>query len=438
MNPSFRRLWLGQSVSLIGSQVAQLALPLIAVVQLHASVASIGLLSLVGFLPFVLLSVPVGSWADRWPRRPVLVVTNLARAALIAGVALLAASGRLRLADLFVLSAVSGALGLLFIVSFRASIPELVGTDQLVAAESRLAGSQTVASIAGPGLGGLLIAVASAPFALATDAASFVVAAVAAHGMVKGSSRPGRPGRPGRLRDRGCDNGDTGREGLRGSAFEGLRLIAGHPLLRALAAEGAIANLCGTMVTTLFIVFAVRTLSLGATAIGLIMATGGFGALAGATWAGRLGGRLGTGRLCLLALAVADASLLALPAVSGRGAAAAWMLAPMVSVGAAATAVFEIHTSALTLGATPPNLHGRTQAGLRFVGSFGLVGGALLGGVLGQVLGLRVALLTAALIGLGHWPVVLGSPLAGQGGKMGESSLGSSPYYSEASISSLG
>ena len=414
MGPSFRRLWLGQSVSLLGSQLALLALPLIAVVQLHASVESIGGLTLVGYLPFLLLSVPIGSWVDRWPRRPVLVGTNLARAAVVGVVALLASEGRLRMADLYVMSVVTGVLGLMFVVAFRAVIPDLIDRDSMVAAQSRLTGSQTAASIVGPGLGGVLIAAFSAPVALVLDAASFVVAAVVARGvtpvgseaMGAGTSVDGG-GDPAGSRSAGGGNGHG-----RGRWLEGLRTINREPALRMVAAEGAIANLCGTMVGTLFIVFAVRVLSLGAPALGVVMAAGGVGALAGATGAGRLGKRFGTGHSCLVALALADISLLALPAIRGHGTVAVvGLLAAVSIVGGGATTVFEVHTSALTYDATPPDLHGRIQAGLRFVGSFGLVGGAVLGGVLGQVLGVRVALLVAAAIGLCHWPVVLRSPL---------------------------
>ena len=154
VSPSFRRLWLGQSVSLMGSQVAQLGVPLVAVVRLHASVASLGVLALLRYLPFLLLSLPAGALLDRWPARPVLVTINLARALLVGAIPVLAASGALRMVDLYALS-----------VAFRAAIPAIVPPERLEGAQARLAGSETVARVAGPGVAGALVSVASAPVA---------------------------------------------------------------------------------------------------------------------------------------------------------------------------------------------------------------------------------------------------------------------------------
>ena len=249
-----------------------------------------------------------------------------------------------------------------------------------------------------PGWAGCSIAAVTAPWALLADAASFVVAAVAAAGMAGTAPRP---------RSGSGRGGNLGRGPL-----AGLGTLARHPLLRAVACEGAIANLCGTMMGTLFVVFAVRELSLGSVAIGVVLAAGGAGALAGAGSAERLGARIAPGRLCLRALAVADLSLLALPVVGGHGTVVVVALASLFAVQGAATAVFEIHTSVLIYASTPADLHGRIQAAMRFVGSFGLIAGAILGGVLGPLLGLRLALAAAAVAGMCHWPVLLRSPFA--------------------------
>ena len=77
--PGFRRLWFGQSVSEFGSQVTTLALPLAAVLVLHASTFQVGLLTTTGFAGFLLIGLPAGVWVDRVRRKPVMIAADVAR-----------------------------------------------------------------------------------------------------------------------------------------------------------------------------------------------------------------------------------------------------------------------------------------------------------------------------------------------------------------------
>src|SRR5205085_3744298 len=83
LNSEFRKLWLGQAISAVGSQVTAVALPLTAALTLGASAQQMGYLVAAGWLPYLFFSMFFGAWADRLPRRPILIATDLGRAALL-------------------------------------------------------------------------------------------------------------------------------------------------------------------------------------------------------------------------------------------------------------------------------------------------------------------------------------------------------------------
>ncbi len=105
----FLRLWTGQSISELGSQVSQLAIPWLAAFGLHASPIEFSLLAVLGFLPFILFALPAGVWVDRLRRRRILIVGDSARAVLLALIPVLWAFGVLRIGHLLVLQFASAS-----------------------------------------------------------------------------------------------------------------------------------------------------------------------------------------------------------------------------------------------------------------------------------------------------------------------------------------
>src|SRR5919204_1804221 len=173
-NQDFLKLWGGQSVSLVGSQVTRLALPLAAVLTLHAGPVQMGLLGAAQLAPYILLGLFAGVWVDRLPRRPILIATDVGRAGLLALIPLLAVSGSLQLAHLYVIGFMLGTLELFFEVAYMSFLPRMVGREQLPAANSSLQMSDSVAQVAGPGLAGVLVQALTAPIAIFVDALSFL------------------------------------------------------------------------------------------------------------------------------------------------------------------------------------------------------------------------------------------------------------------------
>ncbi|HEX2077998.1 MAG TPA: MFS transporter, partial [Longimicrobium sp.] len=174
----FVKLWAGETVSLFGSHITATAVPLTAAVALNATPAQMGLLSAAQYAPFLLVTLLAGIWVDRRRRRPVLVVSNFARAVLIGLIPLAAVFGVLRMELLIVVVFLAGIFTVFFHLAYLSYLPVLIPPEHLVEGNSKLEVSSSTASIAGPGLAGFLVQVASGPIALAVDALSFVFAGI--------------------------------------------------------------------------------------------------------------------------------------------------------------------------------------------------------------------------------------------------------------------
>jgi MFS family permease len=195
----YRRLWGSVGVSLLGSEITVLAMPLAAVGVLDASAGEVALLSAAGTAPFLLLGLPAGSWVDRWPRRTLMVRTDVLRAVLLGSVPLAYALGALTLAHLAVVAFAVGALSVFFDVAALSVLPALVPRRDLAAANGSLEAARAVAQTSGPAVGGVLVQAVSAPVALLADGVSFLVSALLLRGL------PPLPPPPHRERTRRCD-----------------------------------------------------------------------------------------------------------------------------------------------------------------------------------------------------------------------------------------
>src|ERR1039457_4585818 len=171
----FSKLWFGQAVSSVGSQVTLLALPLTAVLYLHATAGQVGLMIAAGLLAYCGPSLLFGVMADRMRRRPLMIAADIGRTAVITVVPVLAWTGSLSMPVLYAVALVQGALTVIFEVAYRSYLPSLISAGALLAGNSRLQSTASVAQVAGPGLSGALVDLLGAPFALLVDAGSFVV-----------------------------------------------------------------------------------------------------------------------------------------------------------------------------------------------------------------------------------------------------------------------
>jgi MFS family permease len=292
-NPGFLRLWGGQSVSVLGSQVSLIAIPFAAVVLLHVSAFQAGLLGTAEFLPWLLVGLPAGAIVDRLPRRPVLIAAEAGRAAVFASVPAAWWLAHLTIVQLYAVAFVAGVLSVFFDVAYQSYLPELVDTEQLVEGNSKLETTGSAASVAGPAIGGALIAGIGAAVSVLADAVSYVVSVAMLLGIRRGDTPAhdaGAPAWSGWLR------------GMRRDIAEGLRFLFGHPLLCPIVLCSAAANFFLDMVLALVVLYAVRDMGMSSTAVGLAFSVGSLALLAGAAGAPRIAARLGTGPASALGL----------------------------------------------------------------------------------------------------------------------------------------
>jgi MFS family permease len=370
----FGKLWAAQSVSAFGSQITLLALPLTAISTLHAEAWQVGLLGTAEWLPFLLLALPAGVWGDRRVRRPVLVAADLGRALVLAAVVVAAVTGALTFPLLLILTFVFGAGTVFFEVFYYSYLPSLVGADALLGANSRLQASESVAQIGGPGLGGLVIQAVTAPVALLADAVTFLLSGLALASI--------------RARERTPQTADVP---VIPQLREGLAFSVRNRLVLTLLGTAAICNFFLQWIMVLFTLFCVRERHLDAGLIGLILAAGAVGGLAGSAVTTPLARRFGLGPVTLWTVAGECAALTLLPAGSTALMAAGWF-----GCGFSA-AISRVVSISIRQSVTPPPLLGRVNATHRFV-SYGVIAlGTLAGGLTGELVGLRAALLAGAL-----------------------------------------
>ncbi|GAA2598870.1 MFS transporter [Actinomadura fulvescens] len=381
----FLKLWVGQSLSQIGAQVTFLAVPLAAVLVLHASAAEMGVLSalvrlpMVGFLLF-------GVLVDRVRKRPVLIWSDIGRAAVLLLIPLLYFADMLTMAVIYVVVFVLGVLSVLFQVAYRTYIPHLVPREHLADGNSKLQMSESVAQALGPGLVGGLIKVVSAPVLIIIDIVTYLISAVACWLIRTPEERPAP---------------DDDVRSVYKAVWEGYQWVMRQPLVRPLA--------IGTAFYSFFIMGAMQSIfvlyllkggpNLDAAWVGVITATGGAGAILGAGLAIRVTKRLGIGPTLLWSTVIGNCALFLVPlAVRPVGLAVA-MLAVSQFVVWACNQIFIVNNLTLVQSVTPMPMIGRILATIFSLGLIPAPLGALGAGLLGEWLGLRTAIFIAILVG---------------------------------------
>lgn len=381
--PGFTKLWAGQSVSLLGSSVTTLALPLTAIYTLHADAVQIGAMKTLQWLPWIVVSLWVGVWSDRHRRRPAMVAADLGQVLVLSAIVALAVAHLLSLPIMYAAVFCLGTLTVLFTLSYSAYVPFIVGRDLLVPANSRLQASASVAAIAGPNLGALLVGVLTAPVALVADVASWLVSAASLLWIRKTEPEPGRP---------------AGRRSMRAEIGAGLSVVFANPLLRALMGTSGIFNLFVQWMSALFVLFMVRDLGLHAAVIGLLVSCQSMGALAGSFLSSPASRRLGLGPAFMTAVVCECVVMIVAPlAPAGHHLLDALLIGAMLFVNGLGSIMAGIMSTSVRQAVTPQDLIGRMTAAFQFVGYGVAALGALASGFVGQTLGLRPGLLIGAI-----------------------------------------
>lgn len=392
----FLKLWSARTISLLGSHVSFLAVPLTAVLLLDATPFQMGLLTAAETLPYLLFGLIIGAWVDRLKRRPLLIAADLGRGLLVFAIPVLAVIHALSMGALILLAFLTGCLTVVSDVADETYLPTLIGRDQLVEGHSKLAATGSAAELIGPGLAGLLVQWLSAPLAIAFDALSFFIS-----GGLLLLIRGDEPA-PARAKER---------ENIWREIREGVGFTLRHAVLRPIIATSITLQLFGGMIDALLMLYVTRNLGLPPIFAGSIYVMGSLSGLLVAAAAERLIRRGGVGRVTIVAAAMIGVGWLTIP-VAGATVTTPMMpiLVGMLVTGAGNT-LFNITSSTLTQTLTPDHLLGRVNSSALFLGMGILPAGSLIGGVLGGVLGTQTTLLIAGSGLLFGWLWVFFSPL---------------------------
>jgi predicted MFS family arabinose efflux permease len=375
----FLRLWSAQTISQFGSQVTVLALPLVAILVLDASAFEVAALTTVEWLPWLLFSLPAGVWVDRLPRRPVLVVTDLGRAAALVSIPIAYAFDALALGQLYVVGFVAGTLTVFFELGYTAYLPALVERSQLAEGNAKVEITRSAAQLGGPGLAGQLVQLFGAPVAMLVDAISFLGSALfVATIRVREEPRPREE--------------DTR---LRTELAEGIRFVLKHPYMRPSMGFVATVNLFYNIMFGVFLVYAVRSLDFDAARIGLMFTLGNVGVLAGALLATRIGRVIGVGPTIVGTAFMLGWPLLFVPLVDGSYAFP--VLVGVFAVTGFNGVVTNVVGVSLFQATTPDRLQGRAAGARRLVNLGAVPVGSFAGGIMASTIGLHQTLWIGAI-----------------------------------------
>jgi MFS family permease len=412
----FMLLWGGQTVSEMGSAVTVIALPLTAVIVLHASTFQVGALSAMATAAFLVIALPAGAVVDRLAKRKLMAVCDAARMLIIGSVPLAAALGALTMAQLYLVALAAGVATVFFDIAYQSYLPLLVHPSQLTDGNGKLQTTAEASRVAGPGLGGVLVGLFGAAGAMAADAISYAVSlsslllirtAEPARGRAErsGAAHSGAA-HSGAAHSQHAASGGTPRgeaqvrpepETARGPWREltaGLSFAFREPILRKIVACTSTANLFGSMIAALEIIFLVRVLHVRPAYTGLAVALAALGGVAGGAASGPLSRRIGSARIIWVSiLGLGPATLLIPLAQPGRG-----VLLYVIGWGAYAFSAVLYNVAQLSYrqAICPPELLGRMNAAVRWIVWGTLPLGGLLGGALGSLIGVRPTLWVAA------------------------------------------
>ena len=385
-NVAFMHLWAGQTAAEIGFQVGALATSAIAISLLHASETQIGLLSALQTLAFLLVGLPAGAWVDRWRKRRVMIAANLTRITALTSIPLAYILSSLTLVHLMVVATILGLSTVFFDVAYQSYVPLIASKRYIGAANGRLEASYQVGLAGGPGLGGWLLGIVAAPLVYLLTAATYVASTWAIWRIRTPEPTPVRSD---------ATLGAQIREGL--AFVRGQRIL--YPLFSCIAAA-AFAN---AGIRVLLPLLVLRTLSMSATQLGLLLSAGALGGILGAITRPAWITRLGIGRCIVLTNIVGVSALLAQPASVHVPVAAAWVIACSGVISSYFITIYNVTQMSLRQEICPPDMLGRMNAIFRFAVWGVMPLGSFVAGIIASWVGVEATMyiFTAASIAAG-------------------------------------
>ncbi|MEV0825599.1 MFS transporter [Nonomuraea rubra] len=376
----YRLLWTARTISVTGSEVSKLAIPLTAVTLLTASPSQMGILTAAASVPVLLFGLQSGAIADRLTRhRPLMIACELVSCAAAATIPIAWLLGVLNVIWLIAVALVIGTAGVLFKAANFPHVAAVVDPSQRTEAMAGFHASYSVASVSGPGLAGLLVQLLTAPLAVLAEAFAFLTSAL----LLRTIRTPEH-------------NTPAPSKSMWRDVVEGLRTSVTHPVLRALLGAGVTINFFAMAYTAVYMLYMLNTLGIPKALIGVLIALSGAGGLLGAWLTSRLSKRYGENRVLLISVIFFPIEILAVGLLTGP----LWwklsLLALTSTITGGIVVAFATCMGAITLRETSPELRGRVHATTTFAVQGVLALGGLAGGFLAELLGLRPVILICA------------------------------------------
>ncbi|HEX6542346.1 MAG TPA: MFS transporter [Ktedonobacterales bacterium] len=373
-NRDWLLLWSGQLISVIGTQVSQLAYPLL-MLALTKSPAQAGFLSAARTVPYLLLGLPAGALVDRWDRKRVMIACDAGRAIALGSIPLAIALGRLTLTQLYVVALLEGTLNVFFNLAETAALIRVVSRAQIPEATTLNEVTLSTGSMLGPALGGLIFAVGQG-FAFLADAVSYAVSVISVW-FIQAEMKAPRATNVGPLLD---------------DIHEGVAWLWRQSLMRflALVVGGTVLIESGYM---LVVIILAQHMDASSAITGLVLAAGGVGSIVGAMLSGPATQRLTFGQIAigvhwiwamLLPLFVVAPNPLVLAAIT------------MATFGI--TPIFFVAQYSYRLSRIPDRLQGRVNGVFRMLLFAGQPLGLSLAGLLSQTIGPHGAILAFTVL----------------------------------------
>jgi Na+/melibiose symporter-like transporter len=391
-NTDFVRLWCAATITNFGSMIRQIALPFVAILELGATPRDIAALAAASMLPGVALGLFASARIDRMRKLPILIASDVLRAAALVSVPLAAWWDVLRMEHLYLVALLSGLLSFVFDVAHGSYLPSLVERRELVAANSRLKGAEAVTEAGAFASGGWLVQWLTAPVALLVDSVSFLVSAAVLSRIRRPEPAPAPSPRAHVL------------EEIR----EGASFVWTSPTLRPLVVAAVVAAFSFQVFGVVYLLFASQELGFQPGTLGSIFAIGAGSSVAGALAARRTMLRLGLGNAMWGGLALVALTMGLLP--FAPGAALGLLILALHQLGDGFEVVFSVNAVSLRQAVTPRQVLGRVNGTFEFATLGAMLLGTGVGGALGETLGLRATLgLGAAGMGVAALCILLSS-----------------------------
>ncbi|WP_231955726.1 MFS transporter [Occultella aeris] len=368
---NFITMWSGQALAQVGSQVTELAIPVLAVLLLHATEFEVGLLNAAAVAAFLVVGLPAGAWIDRMRKRRVMIWADAVRATALLTLPLLWWADLLEMWHLYAVALVVGIATVFFDVSYQSIIPSLVRENQIAEANGKLEATRELANISGPALGGWLIGLITAPFAILATVGTYITSLIALL----------------LTRDHEQSRAPEDRAPILQEIGEGLRWVFGNELLRRIVGTTGISNFFNTMSFTLLPIFLLRELGLTPAAMGLIFSLGSIGGLAGAVATPHIVRWIGEARAIPVSAVAFSTVACLLPLAATFPAVAFPLLVVQGFIGSFTVLLYNITQVTFRQRITPPRLLGRMNASVRFCVWGVMPIAALLAGALGTWVG---------------------------------------------------